>query len=82
MAEDFGRPSVRLIGLAAAAHQGSPPICLPPLLICFPAKPWLLWSGIGGRAGGIGGMLIAKVVGYVLQATGSDLIPFLISGSA
>jgi len=27
-------------------------------------------------------MRIAKVVGYVLQATGSDLIPFLISGSA
>jgi ACS family hexuronate transporter-like MFS transporter len=33
-------------------------------------------------AGGIGGMLIAKVVGYVLPATGSYLIPFLISGSA
>jgi ACS family hexuronate transporter-like MFS transporter len=27
-------------------------------------------------------MLIAKVVGYVLQATGSYLIPFLVSGSA
>jgi len=27
-------------------------------------------------------MLIAKVVGYVLQATGSDLILLLISGSA
>jgi ACS family hexuronate transporter-like MFS transporter len=33
-------------------------------------------------AGGIGGMLIAKVVGYVLPATGSYLILFLISGSA
>jgi ACS family hexuronate transporter-like MFS transporter len=33
-------------------------------------------------AGGIGGMLIAKVVGHVLPATGSYLIPFLISGSA
>ena len=33
-------------------------------------------------AGGIGGMLIAKVVGYVLQTTGSYLIPFLISGSS
>jgi ACS family hexuronate transporter-like MFS transporter len=27
-------------------------------------------------------MLIAKVVGYVLQSTGSYRIPFLISGSA
>ena len=33
-------------------------------------------------AGAIGGMLMAKIVGYVLQWTGSYMIPFLIAGSA
>jgi len=38
--------------------------------------------GIGGMAGAIGGMLIAKVVGYVLQWTGSYQVPFAIAGVA
>ena len=38
--------------------------------------------GIGGMAGAIGGMLISKIVGYVLQWTGSYMVPFLIAGSA
>ena len=38
--------------------------------------------GIGGMAGAIGGMLIAKIVGYVLQWTGSYRVPFLIAGAA
>jgi ACS family hexuronate transporter-like MFS transporter len=33
-------------------------------------------------AGAIGGMVIAKIVGYVLQWTGSYMVPFLIAGSA
>jgi ACS family hexuronate transporter-like MFS transporter len=33
-------------------------------------------------AGAVGGMFIAKVVGYVLQSTGSYMVPFLIAGSA
>jgi ACS family hexuronate transporter-like MFS transporter len=33
-------------------------------------------------AGAVGGMLIAKVVGYVLQWTGSYLPIFIIAGSA
>jgi len=32
-------------------------------------------------AGAVGGMIIAKVVGYVLQYTGSYMVPFLIAGS-
>jgi ACS family hexuronate transporter-like MFS transporter len=48
----------------------------------FPREAVASVVGLGGMAGGIGGMLIAKVVGYVLQSTGSYLIPFLISGSA
>jgi ACS family hexuronate transporter-like MFS transporter len=38
--------------------------------------------GIGGMAGAIGGMLIAKVVGYILEWTGSYLPVFIIAGSA
>jgi ACS family hexuronate transporter-like MFS transporter len=33
-------------------------------------------------AGAVGGMLIAEIVGYVLQATGSYLIPFFMAGTA
>jgi MFS transporter, ACS family, hexuronate transporter len=33
-------------------------------------------------AGAIGGLLIASVVGHVLQWTGSYMIPFVIAGSA
>jgi len=36
--------------------------------------------GIGGMAGAVGGMLIAKVVGYVLQWTGTYLPIFIIAG--
>jgi ACS family hexuronate transporter-like MFS transporter len=33
-------------------------------------------------AGAVGGMLIAKVVAYFLQWTGSYAVPFMIAGSA
>jgi len=33
-------------------------------------------------AGAVGGMLIAKIVGYLLQATGSYFVPFVLSGAA
>jgi ACS family hexuronate transporter-like MFS transporter len=38
--------------------------------------------GIGGTAGAIGGMVIAKTVGHVLQRTGSYQIPLIIAGMA
>jgi ACS family hexuronate transporter-like MFS transporter len=38
--------------------------------------------GFGGMAGAIGGMFMAKIVGYVLQWTGSYKVPFLIAGLA
>ena len=75
-------PSVLLIGLAAAAHQGFSANLFTTASDMFPREAVASVVGIGGMAGGIGGMLISKVVGYVLQATGSYLIPFLISGSA
>jgi MFS transporter, ACS family, hexuronate transporter len=48
----------------------------------FPKRAVATVMGIGGMAGGVGGMLIAKIVGYVLQWTGSYMIPFFIAGSA
>jgi MFS transporter, ACS family, hexuronate transporter len=33
-------------------------------------------------AGAVGGLMIAKLVGYVLQKTGSYMVPFIIAGSA
>jgi ACS family hexuronate transporter-like MFS transporter len=48
----------------------------------FPAQAVGSVVGMGGMAGAIGGMLIAKIVGYTLQWTGSYMIPFLMAGLA
>ena len=48
----------------------------------FPARAVASVVGIGGMAGAVGGMLIAKIVAYFLQWTGSYRIPFLIAGCA
>jgi ACS family hexuronate transporter-like MFS transporter len=74
--------AVLLIGLAAAAHQGFSVNLLTLTSDLFPEKAVGSVAGIGGMAGAIGGMFIAKIVGYVLQWTGSYQIPFLIAGSA
>jgi MFS transporter, ACS family, hexuronate transporter len=74
--------AVLLIGLAAAAHQGFSANLFSLTSDIFPAQAVGSVVGIGGMAGAIGGMLMAKIVGYVLQWTGSYMIPFLIAGSA
>jgi ACS family hexuronate transporter-like MFS transporter len=74
--------AVFLIGLAAAAHQGFSCNILTLPSDMFPGKAVASVAGIGGMAGAVGGMLIAKVVGYILQWTGSYAIPFAIAGSA
>lgn len=38
--------------------------------------------GLGGLAGAVGGTLIAKLTGYLLEATGSYVPVFLIAASA
>jgi ACS family hexuronate transporter-like MFS transporter len=38
--------------------------------------------GLGGMAGAVGGMLIAKMTGYVLQITGSYTVVLTIAGAA
>ena len=74
--------AVLLIGLAAAAHQGFSANLFTLSSDLFPSRAVASVVGIGGMAGAIGGMLIAKIVGYVLQWTGSYTVPFLIAGSA
>jgi ACS family hexuronate transporter-like MFS transporter len=74
--------AVLLIGLATAAHQGwsSNLLTLPSDM--FPAKAVASVVGMGGMAGAFGGMLIAKIVSYILQWTGSYTIPFFMAGTA
>jgi MFS transporter, ACS family, hexuronate transporter len=72
--------AVVLIGLAAAAHQGFSANLFTLTSDMFPAQAVGSVVGMGGMAGAIGGMLIAKIVGYTLQWTGSYMLPFLIAG--
>ena len=74
--------AVLLIGLAAAAHQGFSANLLTLGSDIFPAGAVGSIVGIGGMAGAVGGMLIAKIVGYALQWTGSYMVPFLMAGCA
>jgi MFS transporter, ACS family, hexuronate transporter len=71
-----------LIGLAAAGHQGFSANLFTLASDLFPSLAVASVSGIGGMAGAIGGMLIAEVVGHILQWTGSYMIPFFIAASA
>src|SRR5712691_10425361 len=75
-------PAVLLIGLAAAGHQGFSANLYTLTSDLFPKRAVGSVVGIGGMAGAVGGMLIAKLIGYVLQWTGSYMIPFFIAGSA
>jgi len=73
--------AVFLIGLAAAAHQGFSANIFTLVSDTVPRKAISSVTGIGGMAGAVGGMLVAKVVGWVLDATGKNyLIPFLMAG--
>jgi len=74
--------AVLVIGVAAAAHQGFSCNLLTLSSDMFPQAVVASVAGIGGTAGAIGGMLIAKLVAYLLQRTHSYAVPFLLAGSA
>jgi ACS family hexuronate transporter-like MFS transporter len=63
--------AVAVLGLATAAHQGfsANVYTLPSDL--FPRKAVGTVIGIGGAAGGVGGMLMAKYAGWILDRVGS-----------
>lgn len=64
--------AVALIGLALAGHQAfsSNLLSLPPDM--FPRRAVGSVIGLGGFAGGVGGMIMAKSVGLVLDATAGN----------
>lgn len=74
--------AVGLVGLAAAAHQGWSANLFTLVSDMFPRQAVGSVVGLGGAAGAVGGMLIAKVTGYILEATGSYAPVFLIAASA
>ena len=74
--------AVALIGLATAAHQGWSANLFTLTSDMFPRPAVGSVVGFGGMCGAIGGMLIAKVTGYILETTGSYVAIFIIAGSA
>jgi ACS family hexuronate transporter-like MFS transporter len=74
--------AVLIVGIAAAAHQGWSANLFTIASDSFPKQAVGTVVGFGGMAGAVGGMLIAKLTGAILQATGSYLPVFLIAGSA
>ena len=74
--------AVALISLAAAAHQGWSANLFTLVSDTFPRQAVGSVVGLGGMAGAIGGMLIAKLTGYLLQVTGSYVPVFLIASFA
>jgi ACS family hexuronate transporter-like MFS transporter len=73
--------AVTLVGLAAAAHQGWSANLYTLVSDTFPRQAIGSVVGFGGTAGALGGMLIAKVTGYILEATGSYVPVFFIAAS-
>ncbi len=74
--------AVAILSLAAAAHQGWSANLFTLASDMFPRRAVGSVVGIGGMAGAIGGMLIAVVVGSILQATGSYILIFIIASTA
>jgi MFS transporter, ACS family, hexuronate transporter len=69
--------AVALVSIAAAAHQGWSANIFTTVSDMFPRAAVGSVVGLGGMAGAVGGMVIAKVVGYVLQWWGSYLPVFV-----
>lgn len=74
--------AVGLVGLAAAAHQGWSANIFTLTSDTFPRRAVGSVVGFGGMAGALGGVLISKITGYLLEFTGSYLPVFLMAGSA
>ncbi len=73
--------AVAIIGLAAGAHQGWSANLFTLASDVMPRQAVASLVGFGGMAGAIGGMLMAKFVGDVLENVGSYTPIFVIIGS-
>lgn len=74
--------AVLLIGLATAAHQGWSANLFTLTSDMFPKQAIGSVVGIGGMAGAVGGMLIAPLIGFILDKTGNYFLIFVIAASA
>ena len=74
--------AVGVLALATAAHQGWSANLYTIVSDMFPRRCVGSVIGMGGLAGAIGGMMVTKAVGYVLQFTGSYLPVFFLAASA
>ncbi|CAA9499539.1 MAG: Hexuronate transporter [uncultured Sphingomonadaceae bacterium] len=74
--------AVAIIGLAAAAHQGWSSNLYTIVSDTTPRGSVASVMGIGGAAGAVGGMIMAKYVGHVLETVGTYVPVFLWAGSA
>jgi ACS family hexuronate transporter-like MFS transporter len=79
-AENLG-VAVGIIGLAAAAHQGWSANLFTLASDVMPRRAVASVVGLGGMAGAIGGMMMAKYAGYVLENVGSYTPIFVLIGS-
>ena len=63
--------AILLISLAVAAHQAWSSNLLTLVSDLFPIEQTASVAGLGGTVGAVGGMLMALLVGWVLETTGS-----------
>ena len=75
-------PAVALLTLATSAHQGWSANLFTLSSDMFPRHAVASVTGLAGMFGAIGGIFISKLVGYVLQATGSYNLIFAIAAGA
>lgn len=73
--------AVLLIGLAAAAHQGWSANVFTLASDMFPRRAVGSVVGLGGMAGAVGGIVLAQVIGAILEWTGSYTPIFIVAGS-
>lgn len=74
--------AVAIVGLAAAAHQGFSCNLFTLPADVFPRRAVASLIGIGGTAGAVGGMLLAKYAGWVLERLGTFKPLFAYAGCA
>ena len=75
-------PTVALIGAACAAHQGFSANLYSMPADLFPRSAQGSVVGLGGFAGAVGGMLMAKVAAVTLASTGGYAPVFMFAGAA
>jgi ACS family hexuronate transporter-like MFS transporter len=75
-------PTVALVGVAAAAHQGWSANLYTLVSDTFPRRTVGSVIGLGGFVGGISGMLIAPMIGYWLDFSKGAYRPLFVAGGA